>query len=70
MPDASQQLDEFVCGYPSLAEDSSQRSAVNLPMIGNYRLSEGVVAPHDDVAAMLSPNREADFLESAYQIEP
>ena len=37
-------------------------------MVGDDGLSKRVITPHDDVTAVLSPNREAEFLEGADDI--
>lgn len=51
-----------------LTQNGAQRAAVDLTVIGNDGLSEWIIAPHDDVAAVLSPDGEADFLKRADEI--
>jgi len=56
---------QFIHADSCLAENGPQCSSVNLPVIGNNRLGERIIAAHDDVTAMLTPNREAGLLQSA-----
>gem|GEM_PF-2311953 len=59
----SQQLDEILRRNSCLAEDRPQSSPVNLPVIRHDGLGERIAPTHDDVAAVLSPNRETEFLK-------
>ena len=41
---------------------SVPRAPVNLAVIGNESLCERVISPHDDVAAVLTPDGETQLL--------
>ncbi len=64
----SNHLDKFFGGNSRLAQNGAKRAAVNLPMVGNDGLGEWIIAPHDDVTAMLSPHGETKFLKRADEI--
>jgi hypothetical protein len=55
------QCDKFIGRQARLAQDSSQRTRVQLLMIGDHDLSERHVPPKYDVAAVLSFNLKACF---------
>ncbi len=61
----SKQLGQFIHRDPGLAQDRAKCAAVDLPVIGNDRLRKRIVTPHDDVATVLPPDSEAEFLKRA-----
>jgi hypothetical protein len=66
----SKQLDEIFHADADLPQNGSQGSTVNLAMIRNHGLCEGIVTPQDHVAAMLSSKREAQLLKSGHDLDP
>ena len=54
---------EFLDAQARLANDGTERAAIEHGVIGNDDLTEGVVSPEDDMAARLSAARKAGPLE-------
>lgn len=57
--DLLQQLYKLFDSESSLSEDGAESSAIKLLMVWNYHLSERRSPSQDDVAALLSANKEA-----------
>ena len=58
-----QQCVELVHAEIGLPQDCAQRTAIELFVVGDYELSEGIIPPQDDVGAVLAFLVKADFGE-------
>src|SRR5712691_5533074 len=67
---ASQQTDEFFDCKARMAQDRTQRSAVELLMVRNNHLGKGQLAAEDNVAPVLSLELESYFRERRNTLAP
>lgn len=66
----SKQSHKIIHAEIRLPQYRPQSAAVEFAMRWNHSLSEGGVAPHDNVTAMLAADSKADPLESRYDLLP
>jgi hypothetical protein len=63
-----EQLCELIDAQICLTQNRAQSAAIYLPVIWHNCLGEGRVPTHDDVAAVLSPNRKTNLLKRANNV--
>ena len=64
----SEQRVELFDGEIGLADDRTQGATVELFMVGDNELREGIIAAQDDVATMLSLALEADLFKCTHAV--
>jgi len=55
---SSHQPHEFLDGHPRLSNDRPERPAIQFLMVRYDELRERIIAPHNDVASLLSDDNE------------
>ena len=68
--DRSKQLHELVHAHSSLPDDCSQGASVQLFVVGNYQLGEGIIPPQDYVTSHLSLEAKAFFSKTLMHSRP
>jgi hypothetical protein len=58
-----EEFDQVFWGDFGLTKDGTERAPVDLSMVRYNRLREWVVSPHDNVAAVLSPDCKSKLFE-------
>lgn len=61
--DSLQQLQQLVDAETSMPDDGAQGSSVQLPVVRDHHLREGVISSEDDVASRLTSDIEPRFLQ-------
>ncbi len=66
----SQKFLELIYTHPDLAKNGPQGARVDLGVIRNHRLCEGLVPTHDNVAAVLATDSKSNSCQRGHDFPP